>query len=74
MSDESTSPDRHTAGATTVREWWPGQLDLTVLHRNPPAADPMGEDFDYREAVKSLDVKALKKDLHALMTDSQDCG
>jgi catalase-peroxidase len=54
------------------RDWWPNQLDLTVLHQNSPASNPMGEDFDYAEAFKKLDYKALKKDLLALMTDSQE--
>jgi catalase-peroxidase len=52
-------------------DWWPNQLDLKVLHPSPKA-DPMGEDFDYAKAFKSLDLDALVKDLHALMTDSQD--
>ncbi len=72
MSDESTSPVRHTTGATTVREWWPDQLDLTVLHRNPPAADPMGADFDYAAEFATLDLEAVRRDLLALMTDSQE--
>ena len=72
MSDESTSPVRHTAAATTVREWWPNQLDLTVLHRNPPAADPMGADFDYAAEFATLDLEAVRRDLLALMTDSQE--
>jgi catalase-peroxidase len=72
MSDESTSPIRHVAGATRVREWWPNQLDLTVLHRNPPAADPMGADFDYAAEFATLDLEAVRRDLLALMTDSQE--
>ena len=56
----------------TNRDWWPDQLNLRVLHQNPPAGDPMGEDFDYAEEFKSLDLAALKQDLAALMTDSQD--
>jgi len=51
--------------------WWPKALDLDILHQHDNKTNPLGEDFDYREAVKSLDVVALKKDMHALMTDSQ---
>ena len=56
----------------TNRLWWPHQLDLSVLHHNPPAGDPMGETFDYAAAFKSLDLKAVKADIFALMTTSQD--
>ncbi len=55
----------------TNRDWWPDQLDLRILHQNPPAGDPMGEDFDYAEEFKKLDLEAVKKDLYDLMTDSQ---
>jgi catalase-peroxidase len=61
-----------TTGDTTVTGWWPNTLNLDILHQHDSKTNPMGEDFDYREAVKSLDVKALKQDLHALMTDSQE--
>ena len=54
------------------KDWWPNQLNLKILHQNAPASDPMGADFNYAEEFKKLDLKALKKDLHALMTDSQD--
>ena len=54
------------------KDWWPNQLNLKILHQNAPASDPMGLDFDYAEEFKKLDLKALKADLHALMTDSQD--
>ncbi|EDY87152.1 catalase/peroxidase HPI [gamma proteobacterium HTCC5015] len=60
------------SGSTTESHWWPEALNLDILHQHDRKTDPMGGDFDYREAVKSLDVVALKKDLHALMTDSQD--
>src|SRR3954453_10475547 len=53
------------------REWWPEQLDIEVLHRNSAKSDPLGEDFDYAKEFKSLDLKAVIQDLHALMTDSQ---
>jgi catalase-peroxidase len=56
----------------TNRDWWPDRINLHVLHQNPPAGDPMGEDFDYAEEFKSLDLEAVKKDLYAVMTDSQD--
>lgn len=59
-------------GATSNKGWWPNQLNLKVLHQNPPAGDPMGEGFNYAEEFKKLDLKAIKKDIVALMTDSQD--
>jgi len=55
----------------TNRDWWPEQLNLKILHQNSPLSDPMGEGFNYAEEFKSLDLKAVKKDLYALMTDSQ---
>ena len=57
---------------TSNRDWWPNQLDLKVLHQNPPTRDPMGKDFNYAEAFKSLDLDALKKDLEQVMKTSQD--
>ncbi|MDO3436420.1 catalase/peroxidase HPI [Rhizobium sp. CBN3] len=54
------------------RDWWPNQLNVQILHHNSGRADPMGKQFDYAEEFKKLDLDALKKDLHALMTDSQD--
>lgn len=59
-------------GGTRNRDWWPTQLKVGVLRQNSPASDPMDKDFNYAEAFKSLDLEAVKKDLHALMTDSQD--
>ena len=56
----------------TISDWWPNQLDLRVLHQHSDLSDPMESGFDYREEFKTLDVRAVKKDLHALMTDSQD--
>ena len=56
---------------TTNRDWWPNQLDLRILQQNPPAADPMGPDFDYAAEFKTLDLDALARDVDALMTDSQ---
>ncbi|MDK3016036.1 catalase/peroxidase HPI [Pseudodonghicola flavimaris] len=61
-----------TAIGTSVMDWWPNALNLDILHQQDTKTNPMGAEFDYREEVKSLDVEALKKDLHALMTDSQD--
>jgi catalase-peroxidase len=64
---------RHTAaGAATNAEWWPNQLNLNVLHQHSPLSDPMDEKFNYAKEFKSLDLKAVIKDLHALMTDSQE--
>ena len=64
---------RHTAaGALSNADWWPNQVNLRILHQNSPLTDPMGEEFNYAEEFKSLDLSALKKDLCALMTDSQD--
>ena len=60
------------AGAHGNRGWWPDQLDLAILHQHSPASNPMGEDFDYAEEFKSLDLDAVVADLRALMTDSQD--
>ena len=54
------------------RDWWPEALDVSVLHRNSPLSDPMGEAFDYAQEFKTLDLSAVIKDLHALMTDSQE--
>jgi catalase-peroxidase len=59
-------------GGTRNRDWWPNQLKLSILRQHSPLSNPMGEDFNYAEAFKSLDLEAVKTDLHALMTDSQD--
>jgi catalase-peroxidase len=56
----------------TNRDWWPNQLDVTVLHRNPPDGDPMGADFDYAAEFETLDLDAVKRDIDAVMTTSQD--
>jgi len=61
-----------TETSMNTMEWWPKALNLDILHQHDSKTNPMGEDFDYREAVKSLDVAALKKDMHAVMTDSQE--
>ena len=64
---------RHTAvGATANQHWWPNQLNLKMLHQNSPLSDPMGEEFNYAEEFKTLDLDALKKDIEAVTTTSQD--
>ncbi len=74
-STQGKCPVMH-GGATEVNmsnmEWWPKALNLDILHQHDRKTNPMGADFNYREEVKKLDVTALKQDLHALMTDSQD--
>jgi catalase-peroxidase len=75
MNSESKYPvmgGHHLRGTIANRQWWPDQLYLKMLHQNLPQADPMGEEFNYAEEFNKLDLKALKKDLYALMTDSQD--
>ena len=73
MSNEAKCPFNHGASlATTNRDWWPNQLKVELLHQHSSKSDPMGEDFDYAKEFKRLDLVALKKDLAALMTDSQD--
>ena len=62
----------NTAASASVMDWWPNALNLDILHQHDAKTNPMGKDFDYREELKKLDVDALKKDLRALMTDSQD--
>jgi len=78
MSAESKCPfsgdvrKNTVAGAPSNADWWPNQLKLNILHQHSSKSDPMGAAFDYAEAFKSLDLDAVVKDLHALMTDSQD--
>jgi len=73
MNDDSKCPFGHTAGGgATNRDWWPDQLRLDILRQHSSKSDPMGEDFDYAAEFESLDYDALKADLHALMTSSQD--
>jgi catalase-peroxidase len=76
MTDEAKCPftsGKHTlAGAVSNADWWPNQLNLKILEQNSPLSDPMDKDFNYAEEFKSLDLNAVIKDLHALMTDSQD--
>jgi catalase-peroxidase len=71
-STESKCPFNHGASAPTNRDWWPNQVNLQVLHQHSDLSDPMGKEFDYAKEFKSLDLNAVIKDLHALMTDSQE--
>ena len=78
MSNESQCPFASTHGARSTNgtqsnsNWWPNQLNLSILHQHTPASNPMGVDFDYSKAFQEMDFTSLKKDLAALMTDSQD--
>ena len=75
MNEPAKCPVMHgalTSEEKSVTEWWPKNLNLDILHQHDRKTNPMGEDFDYREQVKSLDFEALKLDMHELMTDSQD--
>ena len=73
MTTESKCPFLHAAGrGPSNRDWWPNQLNLKILHQHSSLSDPMGDDFNYAEEFKSLDLAVLKSDLVALMTDSQD--
>jgi catalase-peroxidase len=78
MNEDSNWPDtggtdNPAAGSgTSNRDWWPNQLNLKILHQNSPMSNPMGEEFNYAEEFKKLDLEALKKDLYELMTDSQE--
>ena len=74
MNDQSKCPVMHggnTAMGSNI-DWWPNALNLDILHQHDTKTNPLGKDFNYREELKKLDVEALKKDLHALMTDSQE--
>jgi len=73
MSTEAKCPFVHKPGkATANHTWWPNQLHIEILHQHSPQSNPMGEEFNYAEEFKSLDLAAVKKDLTILMTDSQD--
>ncbi|MBM4270569.1 MAG: catalase/peroxidase HPI [Deltaproteobacteria bacterium] len=78
MSEEKKSPEtggahkQATGRGTSDRDWWPNQLNLKILHQHSSKSNPMGEDFNYAEEFKKLDLAAVKKDLYALMTDSQE--
>ena len=73
--DSGKCPVMHgaiTETGTTVMDWWPKSLNLDILHQHDTKTNPLGKDFDYREELKKLDIEALKKDMHALLTESQD--
>ena len=78
MNGESKCPvshgasDQHTNRAQTNKEWWPDQVNLSILHQHDQKTNPMDENFDYKEEFQNLDYDSLKKDLNDLMTDSQD--
>ncbi len=75
MQDSGKCPVAHgamTSAGQTNEKWWPNALNLNILHQHDAKTNPLGADFDYHEELKKLDIPALKKDLHALMTDSQD--
>jgi len=76
MSDNASkcpfSGANTSQGSRSNQDWWPNQLNLKILHQNTPQSNPMGESFNYAEAFNSLDLKALKKDIEAVMTTSQD--
>ena len=77
MNEDSKNPIKGsnkrstTGGGTTIRDWWPNQLNLDILHQHSSKSNPMGKDFNYVKEFKSLDLKAVKKDLSELMTKSQ---
>jgi catalase-peroxidase len=77
MSSEEKCPVAHGNGhvrqlARSNRDWWPDQLNIAILHQNSSLSNPMKAEFDYAQEFKSLDLNAVVKDLHAVMTDSQD--
>ena len=72
MAEESKCPFSGGTTPRTNREWWPSQLDLSILHQHSALSNPMGSDFEYAKEFKTLDLNAVVKDLHVLMTDSQD--
>ena len=75
MSNENKCPVMHhsqAAGTIANQQWWPNQLNLKMLHQNPPSSNPLGENFNYAEEFKTLDLEELRQDLYDLMTTSQD--
>ena len=72
MDDTKKKPATTTGGGTSIRDWWPDQLNLKILHQNSHLSNPMGEDFNYAEEFNKLDLEDVKKDLRELMTKSQD--
>jgi catalase-peroxidase len=71
-SQRSVTGAKTAMGARSIQDWWPNQLNLNILHQHSSKSNPMGEEFNYAEEFKKLDLEALKKELCALMTDSQD--
>jgi len=69
---EAKCPFNHGASVPTNRDWWPNQVNVNILHQHSPLSDPMDKEFNYAEEFKTLDLNAVIKDLHALMTDSQE--
>lgn len=67
MTEVAKCPVAHTSVPNTNKEWWPNQLNLRILHQNPPAGNPYGKDFDYAKEFNSLDIDAVKKDIIALI-------
>ena len=75
MSNEGKCPVMHNSqarGTIANQQWWPNQLNLKMLHQNPPTSNPIGEDFNYAEAFKTLDLEAVKQDIYKVMTTSQE--
>ena len=72
LSEVNKCPVMHTQSVRSNRDWWPDQLNLRVLHQNAQPVSPMSPDFNYAQAFKKLDLDAVKQDIYALMTDSQD--
>jgi catalase-peroxidase len=74
MNKDSKNPtiESISRGGKPIRDWWPNQLNLNILHQHSSKSNPMGEEFNYAEEFKKLDLQAVKKDLYELMTDSQD--
>ena len=72
MHDHNKCPVTGMHGSTSNRDWWPNQLDVKVLHRNPPIGNPMGPEFNYAEEFRTVDLDALRKDIERVMTTSQD--
>ena len=75
MSNESKCPvmhSPHARGTIANQQWWPNQLNLKMLHQNPSASNPIGEDFNYAEAFQTLDLEAVKQDIYKVMTTSQE--
>ena len=72
MPDESMKPAHPKTGGTGVRDWWPNQLNLHILHQNSPLSDPMGDGFNYAEEFKSLNLAAVKADLRALRATAEE--